>query len=144
MDQYRHLRVSLPQYGDDDRIPLSLVLETNGLDDALWALRAVVEGEEAERDRVSRQFACRCIRETPLASGGITWDLLTDPRSRHAVEVAEKYAVGDATQEELDAAWGTAFAARDAAWNASRNAALGAASSAAWVAHLKIFIACIG
>jgi hypothetical protein len=61
-------------------------------------------------DRDLRLFACRCVRETPLADGRQVWDLLTDPRSRAAVEVAERYARGD--EAELSAA-------RDAAWDAS-------------------------
>ena len=68
-------------------------------------------------DKTLRLFACKCVREV--------WHLLTDERSRKAVEVAERYAVGDATDEELDAA-------RDAAWDASSSAARDAAIAAAW------------
>jgi hypothetical protein len=39
-----------------------------------------------------RQFACWCVRNTPLGNNQIVWDLLTDERSRNAVVVAEKYA----------------------------------------------------
>ena len=70
-----------------------------------------------------RLWGCWCIRNTPIADGRFVWDLLTDERSRHAVEVAEKFARGEATREELDsaasAAWTTAREARDAARAAS-------------------------
>ena len=66
-----------------------------------------------------RLIACACVRETPLADGRKVWDLLTDPRSRNAVEVAERFAIGEATEQEWDAAWD---AARDAARAAARAA----------------------
>jgi hypothetical protein len=90
-------------------------------------------------DRELRLFACWSVRQV--------WHLLTDERSRNAIVVAEKFADGDATREELsaardaawDAAWDAASAARaaasaaawDAAWDAAR-AARDAASAAAW------------
>ena len=43
-------------------------------------------------------------------NGKTTWDLLEDKRSKNAVIVAEKYARGEATEEELTAA---GSAARD-------------------------------
>ena len=71
---------------------------------------------ETWNDKNLRLFACWCVRKI--------WHLLTDERSRNAVVVAEKYANGDATQEELAAAWD---AARAAAWAA--RAAAGDAQS---------------
>ncbi|HON83019.1 MAG TPA: hypothetical protein PLI22_02645, partial [Caldisericia bacterium] len=56
-------------------------------------------------DRVRRLIACRCVRETPLSDGRKVWDLLTDERSRQAVAVAERYAAGEATDEQLADAW---------------------------------------
>jgi hypothetical protein len=47
-------------------------------------------------DRRARLFACWCVRQV--------WHLLTDIRSRNAVEVAERYAEGKASKEELVAA----------------------------------------
>ena len=89
--------------------------------DRIWA--ATCKG--VLDDKTLRLFACKCVREV--------WHLLTDERSRKAVEVAERYAVGDATDEELDAA-------RDAAWDASssaaRDAAIAAAMAAAWDAAI--------
>ena len=81
-------------------------------------------------DSVLRKLACRFVRETPLSDGRKVWDLLTDERSRKAVEVAEAYADGKATYEELEAAY--AAAAYDAAaCNAAARAACNAAAYAA-------------
>ena len=73
--------------------------------DRIW----VVLGMMSENDR--RLAACCFVRRTPIGDGRTVWDLLTDDRSRKAVEVAERFADGEATERELDAARG---AARDA------------------------------
>ena len=62
-------------------------------------------------DTVLRKLACRFVRETPLSDGRKVWALLTDERSRQAVEVAELYADGKATDGELQAARAAARAA---------------------------------
>jgi hypothetical protein len=86
-------------------------------------------------DKALRLFACWSVRNTPLADGRKVWDLLTDERSRSAVEVAERYAVGAASDEELAASWAAAWAAaRDGAWDAARDAAWYAARAASWAA----------
>ena len=88
--------------------------------DRIWA--ATREG--ILDDKTLRLFACKCVREV--------WHLLTDERSRNAVEVAERYAVGEATVEEWAAARAAAgFAASAAARAAARAAASFAASAAA-------------
>ena len=66
-------------------------------------------------DSILRKLACRFVRETPLTDGRKVWDLLTDERSRKAVEVAELYADGKATYEELHAADAAAYDAARAA-----------------------------
>ena len=76
----------------------------------IWAL----EGFGKIDDYKQRMFNCWCIRHTPLVDGRVMWDLLTDERSRNAVEVAERFASGNATLEELNAA-------RDAAWSAYKD-----------------------
>src|SRR5574340_86155 len=85
----------------------------------VWLLNELNYSDE----RVLRLYACWCARETPLADGRRVWDLMTDERSRAAVEVAERFATGEATLKELRAA-------SDAAWSAAR-AAAGAAAGAA-------------
>ena len=113
-----------------------------GDDKVVASRRTVLWMANAEREL--RLFACWSIRNTPLADGRMVWDLLTDKRSQTAVEVAERYADGLATDDELaaagDAAWAAAWAAGDAAWAAAWAAgdaagdAAGAAGAAAWAA----------
>jgi hypothetical protein len=78
--------------------------------------------------RTLRLFAVWCAKSTPLPDGRKTSDLLTDPRSLAALEVAERYANGKASQEEL-------VSARDAARDAAGAAARYAAWAAAWAAQ---------
>ena len=103
---------------DDEPLPLATVLDSNGLDDALWCLRAV-DGYQREM----RLYAVWCARQVQ--------HLMTDPRSLAALDVAERYANGQATNEDLRAAW---VAARVAARDAAEDAAWAAAWDAAWVA----------
>ena len=62
-------------------------------------------------DRTLRLFAVWCARNTPIVDGRKTVDLLTDPSSLAALEVAEWYANWKVTDEELAVA---AAAAGDA------------------------------
>jgi hypothetical protein len=137
---------------DDEPLPLVTILESNGLDDVLWCLRAV-EGH----DREMRLYAVACARRVQ--------HLMKDHRSINALDVAERYAEGQATDKELEVAlatadaaanavnaeWAAAFSAswaadaaaavaRDAAWAAAMKAAgdaAGAAAGAAWAAAMK-------
>ena len=108
---------------DDEPLLLTTILESNGINDALWCLRAV-DGHEREM----RLFAVECARSVQ--------HLMTDKRSLDALDVSERYANGLATQEELDAA----EAAAEAAWDAALDAA-GAAAEAAWDAALDAALA---
>ena len=108
---------------DDEPLPLLTVLDSNGFDDCLWCLRSV-----PEHDREWRLFAVWCARKVQ--------HLMTDPRSIAALDVAERFANGEATAEELAAARvaaGAAWAAARAAWAAAAGAARDAAR-AAWAA----------
>ena len=120
---------------DDDPLPFRVIVEGNGLDDALWCLRST-----PEYARESRLYAVWCARQVQ--------HLLTDERSIAALDVAERFANGAGSKHELsaagaaagaaasaaawDAAWGAASAA-DAAWAAAWDAA----SAAAWAAEKK-------
>ena len=103
---------------DDEPLLITTIIDSNGLDDALWCLRTV-EGY----DREIRLFAVWCARQVQ--------HLLKDQRSIDALDVAERYANGEATEDELTAARAAAWAAMWAAWGAARAAAW-AAWSAAW------------
>jgi len=128
-DRYTVLREALTR-GDDEPITLIEILDSNGLADALWALRAVPDEQAAERDKLARLFACQCVRQV--------WHLLTDERSRTAIEVAERYAVGEATHDDLKAAARSAADAAVAAYYADADAdyaAYAAADAAAVAAY---------
>jgi len=115
----KHLGKAAP---DDEPLPLLTILNSNGLEDAVWCFRAI-EGF----DREIRLFAVFCARRVQ--------HLMTDQRSLTALDVAERFANGLATEEELAVARGAAAAA---AWAAGAAAAAGAAwvaaAGAAWVA----------
>ena len=102
---------------DDEPLTFSHILESNGLGDTVWAMRSA-----PEYYKEWRLFAVFCARQVQ--------HLLTDERSIKAIDVAEKYANGLATDEELTAAW----YASAAAWDAARDAASAAARDAAWAA----------
>ncbi|AJX62497.1 hypothetical protein [Burkholderia pseudomallei] len=119
-EAYIHLR-------HDAEIPLLDILKSNGLDDALWVLHCILDA-----DRDMRLFAVWCARQVE--------HLMEDQRSKDALNVAERFVNGEATDEERDAArnaaWDAAWpATRGAVWSArkaARAAAWGAARGAAW------------
>ena len=114
---------------DDAPIGLDEILASNGLDDALWCLRSV-----PEESRRWRHLAVRFARTVD--------HLMTDHRSLTALDVAERYADGLASDADLvaarDAARDAAAAARAAAWAAAWDAAAAArdAQSAIFFAAL--------
>jgi hypothetical protein len=111
---------------DDEPVPFRVILESNGLDDALWCCRTA-----PEYDKEWRLYAVWCARRVQ--------HLMTDERSLNALDVAEKSANGRKSAEELatacEAAW-TAVRATpyDAAGVVQRNAAWAAAWAASHVA----------
>jgi len=108
---------------DGDQFPLSDILDTNDLDDCLWALRCTPESYHG----LWRKFAVWAARQVE--------HLMEDERSKIALDVAWRRSNGEATDEELDAARGAAWAAaRAAAWAAAGAAARAAAGASAWAA----------
>jgi len=108
------------------RFPLADIIETNDLDDALWAMRCL-----PEHNNLWRKYAVWCARQVE--------HLMPDDRSVAALDVAWRHSDGLATDEELAAAWDATWytasdAARDAARAAARDAASDAASAVAWYA----------
>jgi hypothetical protein len=77
---------------DDEPISIATILNSNGLEDALWCLSAV-EGS----DREIRLFAIFCARQVQ--------HLMTSSHSLNAVDVAERFANGNASAEELVSTW---------------------------------------
>ena len=116
----------ITKYGRDKPINLLTILDSNGVKDCVWALRAAVE---PDRDKIARLFACDCAESVlPIFES----EKPDDPRPRKAIQTARDYAVGLATQEQLAAAWAAAQdAARAAAWAAAQDAARDAAGAAA-------------
>jgi len=101
---------------DDDVLSYARIVEINGIDDALWACRA-----EPQHAKEWRLFAIWCARQVE--------HLMDDPRSVAAINVAERFAYGAATQGELDEA---------------RDAARAAAWAAAWAAQTAKFLEIVG
>jgi len=124
---------------DDEPLPYSVIVESNGLEGALWCCRAEPEHKKW------RLFAVWCARQVE--------HLMTDQRSKDALDVAERYAYGNATDEELNAAKAAAWAAAGAeagdaawaaAWDAAWAAAVAAAGDAAWAAQKARFLEIVG
>ena len=99
---------------DDEPLALSTILDSNGLDTALWCLRGV-DGHQREM-RLYSVWSARQMQH-----------LMTDSRSLAALDVAERHAYGQATNDELEAA-------RNAAWDAAKNATWDVAACATWPA----------
>jgi hypothetical protein len=109
---------------DDEPLAFSKILESNGLDDALWALRSAPEFSNQWR-----LMAVRFAREVQY--------LMKDARPIEVLDVAEAHARGEASDEDLvvarKASWATAWVvARTASEAAARAAAEDAAGEIAW------------
>ncbi len=145
IDGWKQLLMGLGKtQADDEPLPFAQIVTINGLDDALWCCRA--EPQHAKEWRLFAVWCCRQIEH-----------LLIDPRSRAALDVADRHAHGLATDAELRAASDAARdaaraaasdAARDAAWAAAwaaaRAAARDAARDAAWDAQKTEFLRIVG
>ena len=93
-------------------------------EDRIWCVTKLLD------DKTNRLFAVWCAREA------LKLIVNPDPRSVAACDIAERFANGGATKEELAAAWA---AARAAAWAAAGDAAR-AAARAAQIEKLKDMI----
>ena len=112
---------------DDEPLAITTILENNGLDDALWCLRAV-DGYQREM----RMFAVECAR-------GVQ-HLMKDKRSIDAIDVSERHANGLAMDNELaDASSAARSAAWAAEWAAERAAESDAERAAERAAEREIY-----
>lgn len=109
---------------DDEPVSFETILKSNGVDDALWCLRALPES----MDRQCRLLCC-LIAETALK-----YVPEGEDRPRQAIETALLYALGKATEEELATASAAALAAARAASRAAARAAVrgDACAMASW------------
>ena len=94
---------------DDQPLSLSTVLDSNGLDDAIWCLRTEPTPERTQ------QFALAVARRTQHLH----------PQAKAVLDIVERYLSGQATKAELGAAADTAA-----------SAAASAARCAAYVAYV--------
>ena len=116
-----------PSFDHDAPINLLTILEHNGLDDTLWALRATAQN----CDRIARLLACDYAESVlPIYERRYPGD----SRPRNCIEVAQRFSLGMATTEELAAA---GDAAGDAAWDAAGDAAWNARAAAGDAAREK-------
>jgi hypothetical protein len=102
---------------DDEPLPFSVIVESNGFEDALWCCRST-----PEYNKEWRLFTVKCARKVQ--------HFMTDPRSIAAIDVAERFANGEATDEELAIANAGAYAAVNAGAEAAVTAAVTAAATA--------------
>ena len=100
------------------RFPVSSILDSNGLEDTLWALRCL-----PEYNVLWRKFAWWCAEQVK--------DNARDDRVSRCLEVVKRYCEGLATDEELSEAADAAAEAADAAADAAAHAAADAAADAA-------------
>ena len=111
---------------DDDPLPMTDILRICGLADCLWATRSL-----PEHDKTWRLLACDYADNMLHLFEDKYPD---DSRPRDCIAVSRRFALGDATSDELEAArGGAAWAAADA-WAAG---AVGdtRAARAAWAAR---------
>ena len=109
----------------EEQFPLSDIINSNGLNDTLWCLRV-----RPEHSNLWRKYAVWCARQVE--------HLMTDKRSKDALDIAWRHSEGVATDEELTAArdaarHGARHGAGYGAWDAVANSAW-AAGYVAWVA----------
>lgn len=117
-----------------------------------WLLWICARLGQRPDHRALRLFAVWCARHTPLRDGRVTGDLLADPRLRAALDVAERYAHGRASEWELsvaardaaDATYAATYDAASATYAATCDAARATAlaDAAYYAAHAAAYAAC--
>ncbi len=113
---------------DDELIGLLAILESNGLDDALWCLRAV-DGHEKAARKLACDFALSVTHLWVMPEIVGQYLATQDETIRAAARAAAWAAAGAAARDAARAA--ARAAAGDAAWAAARAAAGAAAGDAA-------------
>ncbi len=93
---------------DDEPLPFSRIVEVDGLETAILCFAA-----EPQYAREMKSFAVWCARRVQR--------LMTDPDSITALDVAERYARGEATLDELERAIDAAASAASAAESESEH-----------------------
>ena len=111
-----------PDWGDEDRIEMRQIVAGNGLEDALWCLRALLPTDEARILRV--EYACRC------AESVLYIYIASDPEDGGLAPMLAIHLARECAQGRSDV--GDTWAAARAAWAAG--AAGAAARAAAWAA----------
>ena len=109
---------------DSEPLDLLTVLNSNGLDDALWVMSFAMPDA-----RLARHFQAWCAEQVLHIFEAVRPD---DRRVRDQIEMLRR---DDATKAERDAAWASARDAAEAAWasaEAARASARDAARASAW------------
>lgn len=101
-ESYRKVAKALggiTNYGRNTPVYIDDLAEVAGMTDAIWALYAVPKAQEATRDRLARLFACDCAEHVlkPYED-----EHGHDSNNLRAIKAARKFAVGEATKEELE------------------------------------------
>jgi len=94
------------KYGKDTPIPLTEILDVLGIDDALWCLRCTIEDTEKESRLLACDYAEHVLHIYEQRHPN-------DKRPRIAIEVSRRYAQGEATRSELNAAGDARAAERE-------------------------------
>ena len=100
-------RVQIIRFAHKKPISLLTILDSNGVDDCLWSLRAAVE---PERDYLARMIAADCAESVLHLFTAVRPD---DLRPQQAIDAARAFARGEIDAAARAAAW-------DAAWDAER------------------------
>jgi hypothetical protein len=146
-DGYKKLLAHLGKTkADDVPLPLLTVLDSNGLDDALWVLSYAMPD-----DRLARHFQAWCAEQVLHL---FETEYPDDTRIRDQIAMLRNDNASDTERAAArDAAWAAAWdAVRDAAWaaagyavrDAARAAAGDAARAAEWNAQERQLRAMIG